>query len=103
MSAALRQARSQSGPVVYTEGHHFQLTGGTSVDDLLAQITAPLSVILQVTKRCDFDCNFCSEILQLPDPTLAQLIWNRYRFKRNHVAKYLGASIHTTQRGCDHA
>jgi len=28
---------------------------------------------VQVTKRCDFDCNFCSEILQLPDPTLAQL------------------------------
>ena len=26
-------------------------------------------------------------------------IWQRYRFKRNHVAKYLGASIHTTQRG----
>jgi MoaA/NifB/PqqE/SkfB family radical SAM enzyme len=73
MSAALRQARPRSGPVVFTEGHHFQLAGGTSVDDLLAQITAPLSVIVQVTKRCDFDCNFCSEILQLPDPTLAQL------------------------------
>jgi len=30
-------------------------------------------------------------------------IWKRYRFKRNHVAKYLGASIHTTQRGGGHA
>lgn len=30
-------------------------------------------------------------------------IWQRYRFKRNHVAKYLGASIHTTQRGHGHA
>ena len=66
-------ARLQSGPVVFTEGHHFQLTGDSSIDGLLAQLTAPLSVILQVTKRCDFDCNFCSEILQLPDPTLVQL------------------------------
>ncbi len=30
-------------------------------------------------------------------------VWKRYRFKRNHVAKYLGASIHTTQRGGGHA
>jgi len=30
-------------------------------------------------------------------------IWQRYRFKRNHVAKYLGASIYTTQRGHGHA
>jgi MoaA/NifB/PqqE/SkfB family radical SAM enzyme len=35
--------------------------------------TAPLSVILQVTKRCNFNCSFCSETLQLPDPTLAEL------------------------------
>jgi molybdenum cofactor biosynthesis enzyme MoaA len=34
---------------------------------------APLSVILQVTKRCNFDCSFCSETLQLPDPTLIEL------------------------------
>jgi MoaA/NifB/PqqE/SkfB family radical SAM enzyme len=62
-----------SGPVAFTEGHHFQLTGDTTIDDVAAQITAPLSVILQITKRCDFDCNFCSETLQLPDPTLPQL------------------------------
>jgi len=30
-------------------------------------------VIVQVTKRCDFDCSFCSETLQMPDPTLDQL------------------------------
>ncbi|MGH3812017.1 MAG: radical SAM protein [Pseudonocardiaceae bacterium] len=71
--AALDHARPQSGPVVFTEGHHFQLSDETSIDGLLTQLTAPLSVILQVTKRCDFDCNFCSEILQLPDPTPAQL------------------------------
>lgn len=73
MPAVPRPAQSQLGSVAFTEGHHFQLTGETSVDDLLDSMSAPLSVILQVTKRCDFDCNFCSEILQLPDPTLAQL------------------------------
>src|SRR5262245_10201542 len=73
LSAELCLPRPQSGPVVFTDGHHFQLTDDTSIDDLLARLTAPLSVILQVTKRCDFDCNFCSEILQLPDPTLLQL------------------------------
>lgn len=73
MPTALHANRPHPGPVVFTEGHHFQLTDETSLDDLLAQLTAPLSVILQVTKRCDFDCNFCSEILQLHDPTLAQL------------------------------
>lgn len=31
-----------------------------SLDDVLATMTAPLSVILQVTKRCDFDCLFTS-------------------------------------------
>lgn len=30
-------------------------------------------MILQVTKRCDFDCSFCSETLQMKDPSLDQL------------------------------
>jgi molybdenum cofactor biosynthesis enzyme MoaA len=38
-----------------------------------ASSTAPLSVIVQVTKPCDFDCTFCSETLQMKDPTLDQL------------------------------
>src|SRR5205814_8649366 len=54
-------------------GHHFTVAGGADVEGLAAAATAPLSVILQVTKRCNFDCNFCSETLQLPDPTLAEL------------------------------
>lgn len=36
-------------------------------------IDRPISVILQVTRRCNYDCVFCSETLQMPDPTLAQL------------------------------
>ncbi|MBB5874647.1 MoaA/NifB/PqqE/SkfB family radical SAM enzyme [Allocatelliglobosispora scoriae] len=62
-----------TGPVVFGAGHHFALKPGESLDDLVAASKAPLSVILQVTKRCNFDCSFCSETLQLPDPTLAQL------------------------------
>jgi MoaA/NifB/PqqE/SkfB family radical SAM enzyme len=43
------------------------------LDDLVERAEVPLSVILQVTKRCNFDCSFCSETLQLPDPTLEAL------------------------------
>ncbi len=73
MPAPAPLVQAQSGPVIFTEGHHFRLNGETSVDELAEQINAPLSVIQQITKRCDFDCNFCSETLQLPDPTLDQL------------------------------
>ena len=59
--------------VVFTDGHHFELASGTEPADLVSRATAPLSVILQVTKRCNFDCSFCSETLQLPDPSLTQL------------------------------
>lgn len=62
-----------AGPVAFTSGHHFSLAGQASVEELADTADAPLSVILQVTKRCNFDCSFCSETLQLPDPTLAEL------------------------------
>ncbi|HZM76862.1 MAG TPA: radical SAM protein [Candidatus Limnocylindrales bacterium] len=62
-----------TGSVVFGSGHHFALNPGESLEDLVSAATAPLSVILQVTKRCNFDCSFCSETLQLPDPTLDQL------------------------------
>lgn len=59
--------------MVFTAGHHFQLDGPATLEDVLAGMRAPLSVILQVTKRCDFDCNFCSETLQRPDPPWPRL------------------------------
>jgi MoaA/NifB/PqqE/SkfB family radical SAM enzyme len=62
-----------TGPVAFTAGHHFAVTGTASIQELAEAATVPLSVILQVTKRCNFDCSFCSETLQLPDPTLAEL------------------------------
>lgn len=55
------------------DGQHFELDGGMDAAAIAAHLTRPLSVIMQVTKRCNFDCNFCSETLQMPDPTLDQL------------------------------
>ena len=68
----VRPRVSASG-VAFTAGHHFAVAGEASVEDLADAAAVPLSVILQVTKRCNFDCSFCSETLQLPDPTLAEL------------------------------
>jgi molybdenum cofactor biosynthesis enzyme MoaA len=36
-------------------------------------LPVPLSVIVQVTKRCDFDCTFCSVTMQMKDSSLEQL------------------------------
>ncbi|MEO3853761.1 radical SAM protein [Acrocarpospora sp. B8E8] len=61
------------GLLAFTSGHHFALSGENDVSALAAAASAPLSVILQVTKRCDFDCSFCSETMQMKDPSLDQL------------------------------
>jgi MoaA/NifB/PqqE/SkfB family radical SAM enzyme len=60
-------------PLVFTAGHHFILAAPLGLDAVVAGATGPLSVIVQVTKRCNFDCSFCSETLQEPDPTLETL------------------------------
>jgi MoaA/NifB/PqqE/SkfB family radical SAM enzyme len=62
-----------SGAVMFTAGHHFSPGGQADPVVLSEAATAPLSVIVQVTKRCDFNCGFCSETLQMADPTLDQL------------------------------
>ena len=67
------QRRAGCGAVAFTTGHHFALDGQADPGALGEAATAPLSVILQVTKRCDFNCGFCSETLQMADPTLDQL------------------------------
>lgn len=66
-------AHRQVGSVAFTSGHHFALVDHDDPRMLAESATAPLSVILQVTKRCDFGCVFCSETLQMGDPTLARL------------------------------
>jgi MoaA/NifB/PqqE/SkfB family radical SAM enzyme len=62
-----------AGAVAFTPGHHFTLDSQADPRSLGEAATVPLSVIVQVTKRCDFNCGFCSETLQMADPTLGQL------------------------------
>ena len=61
------------GPVTFTAGHYFSPVGDLDPRALAEAADAPLSVIVQVTKRCDFGCVFCSETLMMPDPTLDPL------------------------------
>lgn len=68
-----RTDTASDGPVRFTAGHHFVISPGTDAGQLAQSAGSPLSVIVQVTKRCDFDCTFCSETLQMKDPTLEQL------------------------------
>jgi molybdenum cofactor biosynthesis enzyme MoaA len=70
---ALVPIRTGDGPVAFTSGHHFTTVGDTDPGTLAEASAAPLSVIVQVTKRCDFGCVFCSETLMMPDPTVDQL------------------------------
>jgi MoaA/NifB/PqqE/SkfB family radical SAM enzyme len=70
---AREQHRAGVGAVAFTTGHHFALDRDADPATLAEAASAPLSVIVQITKRCDFNCTFCSETLQMPDPTLDQL------------------------------
>jgi MoaA/NifB/PqqE/SkfB family radical SAM enzyme len=68
-----KEERAIADGISFTSGHHFSPAQGADPGALADAAAAPLSVIVQVTKRCDFGCVFCSETLQLPDPTLTQL------------------------------
>jgi len=46
----------------------------------VGKVRKPLSVILQVTRRCNFSCVFCSETQYIPDPTIDEL-----RNMRDHL------------------
>ena len=50
-------------------GHYFKSEGEPAAED----VDRPLSVIYQVTRRCNFDCDFCSETEQMVDPTLKEI------------------------------
>jgi len=67
------RSSEHAGPVGFTAGHHFSVAAGADPAALAQAAAAPLSVIVQVTNRCDFNCGFCSETLQMADPTLEQL------------------------------
>lgn len=56
-----------------SSNHEFKITEYNSDSDL-DKIHAPLSVILQVTRRCNLKCNFCSESQYFADPQIEKLI-----------------------------
>ncbi len=59
--------------------HEFDVGRGAvgSQDVIEDSIDHPLSVIVQVTRRCNLDCPFCSESGQIADPSLPQLLDTR--------------------------
>lgn len=59
--------------VMYNEETHRLNLVGADVDELISTLNRPLSVILQITRNCHFDCEFCSEKDQIPDPSLSEL------------------------------
>ncbi len=52
----------------------FELKDDININNILNEINLPLSVILQITRRCPFSCVFCSETEQIPDPSLEELV-----------------------------
>ena len=55
-----------------SSSHRLQLQGET-VDQVVNKLEQPLSVILQITRNCHFNCAFCSEKVGMPDPSLDEL------------------------------
>jgi MoaA/NifB/PqqE/SkfB family radical SAM enzyme len=53
--------------------HHFRSLEGIDIEKAAEGFSSPMSVILQVTRKCNFDCSFCSEIVRIDDPTLEEL------------------------------
>lgn len=59
--------------VTYDQNTHRLKTNGVGIDVLQKKMTVPLSVILQITRKCHFNCEFCSEKEDMPDPTIEEL------------------------------
>lgn len=59
--------------IKYDELSHRLKLEGIELNNLVTQLKAPLSVILQITRNCHFNCEFCSEKDSMLDPTLDEL------------------------------
>lgn len=59
--------------IKYNELSHRLKVEGIELNKLVTQLKTPLSVILQITRNCHFNCEFCSEKDSMPDPTLDEL------------------------------
>ena len=56
--------------IKYDESIHRLKTNCENLDEMVDSLTRPLSVILQITRNCHFNCEFCSEKDSIPDPPL---------------------------------
>jgi len=52
----------------------FECDSDLNISDLLDKVSHPISVILQITRRCNFKCIFCSETSKMDDPSFNDLI-----------------------------
>ena len=59
--------------VMYNEETHRLNLVEADVNELFSTLNRPLSVILQITRSCHFNCEFCSEKDQMPDPSINEL------------------------------
>ena len=59
--------------VMYNEETHRLNLVEADVNELFSTLNRPLSVILQITRNCHFNCEFCSEKDQMPDPNIIEL------------------------------
>jgi len=51
-----QEDRAVASGITFTTGHHFAVSDPADAAALAQAATGPLSVIVQVTKRCDFAC-----------------------------------------------
>lgn len=91
-------------PQYSTSDLRFHAPQPTDPVALARQLRAPLSAILQITRRCHLNCVFCSETTPIPDPPLDVLVRVRDHLRgtrriylsggepllRNDFAKVLG-------------
>lgn len=82
-SVPAAQRKDLGGGITFSsQGHYFETTlSELQLEQVAESSSAPLSVIYQVTRRCNFDCTFCSEIERIKDPSLEdiQLVKERLR------------------------
>ena len=69
-----RPATSPNAIEFSPKGHYFTAQAtDAELDAVIHTLERPLSVIYQVTRRCNFDCDFCSETARVKDPTLDEI------------------------------
>ena len=59
--------------IQYNYETHRLYAEGSDLEQLVTSLSIPLSVILQITRNCHFNCEFCSEKDTMPDPSLSEL------------------------------